>query len=156
MRRALVLVLALSGCHEETAAASVPTAATAGPAAHDPAAYEAALGRIEARREALGRRLRAADSGAARAEIRAEARAYALQAMREVIFPAWMGTPWGLGARSTPTRPHQADTVIACGYFISSALENLGLRLDTRFRFAQAPALHAQRSLAPARGDLHR
>ena len=63
--------------------------------------------------------------------------------------------PWGLGPDSTPTRPHQPDTVIACGYFVSSTLENLGLKLDTRFRFAQAPALHAQRSLAPAPRDLH-
>ncbi len=166
MRLALIALLALSGCHEEVAAASVPAADGAalhdpalrerGQARHDPHAYEAALARVEARREALGRRLRAADSGAERAEVRNEARAYALQAMREVIFPAWMGTPWGLGPNSTPTRPHQPDTVIACGYFISSALENLGLRLDTRFRFAQAPALHAQRSLAPARADLHR
>ena len=35
-------------------------------------------------------------------------------------------------------------------------LQNAGLRLVNRYRFAQAPALHIQRSLAPARGDLHR
>ena len=87
--------------------------------------------------------------------MRAEARSVALQAMREVVLPAWLGMPWGLGPSSTPTRPHQPDTVIACGYFVSSTLENLGLKLGTRFSFAQAPALHAQRSLAPAPRDLH-
>jgi len=155
--RLSVLWVILAGCSVEPAAASVVAETVAAPAAaHDPAAYESALARIEARRLALGRRLVAAEGGAAREEVRTEARAYVLTALREVVFPAWMGMPWGLGAHSTPLRPHQPGMEIACGYFVSSVLENLGLRLDTRFRFAQAPALHAQRSLAPAKHDLHR
>lgn len=149
----------LLGCNVEPAAASVAIAgpaATAAATGHDAAAYEAALARVEARRVALGQRLAAADSGAAREEVRAEARAYVLAAMREVVFPAWMGMAWGLGPNSTPLRPHAAGTEIACGYFVSSVLENVGLRLGTRFTYAQAPALHAQRSLAPDKEDLHR
>lgn len=154
--RVALLLLCLVGCAESPAVASVPAAAQVerapGP---DAAAYEAALARIEGRRLALARRFKAAEDAAGRAMVRAEARAVALKAMREEILPAWLGMPWGLGANSTPLRPHQPDTVIACGYFVSSTLENLGIKLDTRFRFAQAPALHAQRSLAPAPRDLH-
>lgn len=152
MRFALVLVL-LSGCAESPAAAA--TSLVVAEVGHDAGAYEAALVKLEGRRQALARRFKAAEDGAGRATVRAEARAVALAAMRDVIFPAWLGMPWGLGPNSTPTRPHQPDTVIACGYFVSSALENLGLKLATRFSFAQAPALHAQRSLAPAGRDLH-
>ena len=151
--RFAVLLLLLAGCAESPAAAATLPAAVE--AQHDAAAYEAALAGIEARRVALTRRLKAADSGAERATVLADARVAALAAMREVVLPAWLGMAWGLGPNSTPTRPHEPGTVIACGYFVSSALENLGLRLGTRFRFAQAPALHAQRSLAPAARDLH-
>lgn len=155
MRLALVIVL-LSGCAEAPAAAASLQVAEAGSVkVHDAAAYEAALAKIEGRRLALARRFKAAEDAAGRAAVRAEARSVALQAMREVVLPAWLGMPWGLGPSSTPTRPHQPDTVIACGYFVSSTLENLGLKLGTRFSFAQAPALHAQRSLAPAPRDLH-
>jgi hypothetical protein len=144
----------LSGCAVEPAAASVVVGQAA--TGHDADAYESALARIEARRVALGQRLAAADDGAARAEVRAAARAVVLAAMRDVVFPAWLGVPWGLGPNSTPLRPHAAGTEIACGYFVSSALENVGLRLGTRFTYAQAPALQAQRSLAPDKEDLHR
>ena len=154
--RPSVLWVILAGCSVEPAAASVSVETVVTPAAHDPAAYESALARIEARRLALGKRLSAAEGGAAREEVRTEARAYVLAALREVVFPAWMGMSWGLGPNSTPLRPHQPGTEIACGYFVSSVLENVGLRLGTRFTFAQAPALHAQRSLAPAEHDLHR
>jgi hypothetical protein len=159
MRPSVLWVLLLAACTVEPAAASVvgeAPADAAAPAGHDPAAYEAALARVEARRVALGSRLAAASDGATREEVRAEARAYVVEALRDVVFAGWLGTPWGLGPNSTPLRPHQPGTEIACGYFVSSALENVGLRLGTRFRFAQAPALHAQRSLAPADRDLHR
>lgn len=155
MRIALVLVL-FAGCAESpAAAATLQVTADEGAKVHDAAAYEAALAKIEGRRLALARRFKAAEDAGGRAAVRAEARTFTRTAMREVVLPAWLGMPWGLGPDSTPTRPHQAGTVIACGYFVSSTLENLGLKLDTRFRFAQAPALHAQRSLAPAPRDLH-
>jgi hypothetical protein len=155
-RTGAALWLALAGCVDAPRAAEPVAAVDGAPAAFDAAGYESALARIEARRAALARRFAAADGGAAREAVRAEARAYVLAALRDVVLPAWMGTPWGLGPNSTPTRPHQPGAEIACGYFVSSVLENVGLRLGTRFTFAQAPALQAQRSLAPAPHDLHR
>lgn len=157
MRPSLFLLLTLAGCTVEPAAAAVvadaPEVVTP---AHDAAAYEAALARVESRRAGLARKLAASDSGAERAELRAEARAAVKAAIRGTIWPAWSGVPWGLGPNSTPLRPHQPGTEIACGYFVSSVLENAGLRLGTRFTYAQAPALQVQRTLAPNEADLHR
>lgn len=154
MQLAMVLI-SLVACSSAPAAAAAMQQADAESDARAAGPYEAALAEIEATRLALAGRLDHAQDDAGRAAVRVAARAAALTAMREVVLPAWLGMPWGLGPTSTPLRPHQAGTVIACGYFVSSTLENLGLRLDTRFRFAQAPALHAQRSLAPAPDDLH-
>jgi hypothetical protein len=39
---------------------------------------------------------------------------------------------------------------------VAAVLENAGLRLASRFTYAQAPALRVQRALAPAAADLHR
>lgn len=159
----IALVLLLVACREAPATASnadsAPIARDASnpPASrvHDAAAYEAELAAIETQRLLLADALAAAPDAAARAKVLERARKVALAAMRDVVLPAWMGMPWGLGEHSTALMPHEPDSVIACGYFVSSTLTNLGLRLDTRFRFAQAPALHAQRSLAPALEDLH-
>ncbi len=122
----------------------------------DADAYERALERIEAKRAALGAQFTKADDEATRDRIRDRARRYVVAAVRDTIFPAWMGTPWGLGKNSTSTRPHQPGMTVGCSYFVTSVLMNAGLRLDNRYRFAQAPALHIQRSLAPSRLDLHR
>jgi hypothetical protein len=151
--RPFVLSMILLGCGEPAAAREVAVVETAG---HDAAAYEATLARIEARRAALAGRFAAAETRAARAAIRTEARDFVVAAIRDEIWPAWLGTPWGLGRDSTPLRPHAPGTVIACGYFVSSVLENAGLRLGTRFTYAQAPALQVQRTLAPESRDLHR
>lgn len=156
--RPSALVLILLGCAGEPAAIveedlALELAATP---EHDAAAYEATLVRIEARRVELGKRFAAAETRVARGEVRAEARAYVRSVIRDAIWPAWLGMPWGLGKHSTPVRPHAPGTVIACGYFVSSVLENAGLRPGTRFSYAQAPALQVQRSLAPESRDLHR
>jgi len=122
----------------------------------DAVAYERDLEHIEAARAKLAARFRAAGDETERDQVRAEARAFVVAAILDTVFPAWMGTPWGLGKNSTSTRPHQPGMTVGCSYFVTSALLNAGLRLDNRYRFARAPALHIQRSLAPRRSDLHR
>jgi hypothetical protein len=77
-------------------------------------------------------------------------------AIIEDVFPAWMGTPWGLGAQSDASRPHQPGKVVGCSYFVTGVLDNAGLRLESRRRFAQAPALWIQRALLPYGGQVHR
>jgi hypothetical protein len=46
--------------------------------------------------------------------------------------------------------------VIGCSYFVTGVLQNAGLRLESRARFAQAPSALMQQALSPAAGDLHR
>lgn len=124
-------------------------------AAFDGAAYEESLRALESQRLALGRRFEEA-RGKERVAIREAARALVLAAFTETVFPAWMGTPWGLGPRSTADRPHQAGMVVGCSYFVTGVLQNAGLRLENRTRFAQAPSALMQQALIPAPRDLHR
>jgi hypothetical protein len=124
-------------------------------AAFDGEAYEESLRALESQRLALGRRFEEA-RGKERAAIRRAARELVLAALGETVLPAWMGTPWGLGPRSTALRPHQAGMVVGCSYFVTGVLQNAGLRLESRTRFAQAPSVLMQQALSPAPRDLHR
>ena len=131
-------------------------AAAAASGKFDAAGYERSLADIEARRVRLGVRFAAATTSVERAAIRAEARKAVVSAITDVAFPAWMGTPWGLGRDSTPDRPHQPGKVVGCSYFVTGVLENAGLRLASRARFAQAPSLLMQRALTADPDAVHR
>ncbi|MGB5555041.1 MAG: hypothetical protein WBM83_10320 [Flavobacteriaceae bacterium] len=48
------------------------------------------------------------------------------------IIPHWYGTPWSFGGHTT--EPNQGK--IACGYFISTTLRDMGVNLN-RFKMAQ-------------------
>jgi hypothetical protein len=122
----------------------------------DAPAYEKALVALDAKRIALGQRLHAAEDERARVTIRVEARKLVLGAITDTAFPAWMGSPWGLGPSSTACRPYEAGKVVGCSYFVTGVLENVGLRLASRARFAQAPSLLMQRALTPDPAALHR
>ena len=78
----------------------------------------------------------------------ARARAAAWRAIVDDLAPLWLGTPWGLGSDSAASRPYQPGMVVGCSYFVTAIAEGAGLKLDDRFRFAQAPALTIQRALA--------
>ena len=119
------------------------------------ARFDAEVHAIEARRQALATAYRTAGPAKRRA-LRDEARAAVVGAIRARVFPAWMGMPWGLGRNSTARRPFEPGKVVGCSYFLTSVLQNAGLKLSNRYHFAQAPALEIQRSLAPARKDMHR
>src|SRR5262245_13917967 len=103
----------------------------------DAAAYDKALADLEAKRVELGRRFQQAASDRDRAAVRSEARKVVVAAITGTAFPAWLGTPWGLGANSAPSRPHEPGKVVGCSYFVTGVLENTGLRLQSRARFAQ-------------------
>lgn len=153
-----VLVCALfqgTGCHAR-AEPERSAAAIADAAEGTADGFEATLAAIEAERQRLAGLYARADAEDRRAALRAEARAYVRAAIVREIFPAWLGMSWGLGPNSTANRPHAPGMTVACGYFVSSVLENAGLRLKTRFSYAQAPALRVQKTLAPRAADLHR
>jgi hypothetical protein len=117
--------------------------------------FDDVLARIEAGRQELAERYRRAPSRQ-RAAVLREARTFVVAAITDDLFPAWMGTPWGLGRNSTASRPHQPGKVVGCSYFVTGVLENAGLRLESRSRFAQAPALWIERALLPYGGQVHR
>lgn len=145
-----------TGCRADAgpAAAAVTgsEAATLAPARD----FEATLATIAGERARLGSRYAAARDEATRAAIRAEARTYFRTTVVREVFPAWLGMSWGLGKNSTADRPHAPGMTVACGYFVAAVLENAGLQLSSRYKYAQAPALQVQKALAPAAADLHR
>ena len=118
--------------------------------------WDAAVAALDARRRALAAELHAARTSAARRAVLARARDVAFRAIVDDLAPLWIGMPWGLGRNSTATRPYQRDMVVGCSYFVTAIAQGAGLRLDDRFRFAQAPALHIQRAFARGRGAVHR
>jgi hypothetical protein len=122
---------------------AAPSAASAG------TTFDEVLRKIEGRRNELAQRYRGATDDRARAQIRAEARAFLEATIVSDIFPAWLGTPWGTGANSTACVPHEPGKVVGCSYFLTAVLQNAGLRLESRARFAQAPSLWIQRALLP-------
>jgi len=147
-RRWLALAVALVGI------APVPTRAAGRPKAAR--GFAATQARIEKTRSDLARRYAAARTPKARRAIEAQARAFVVRALTEDIFPAWKGTPWHMGEDDDASVPHQPGKRVSCSYFVTAALQNAGLKLDDRRRWAESAALNIQRSLAPRAADLHR
>jgi hypothetical protein len=134
----------------------VTSPARAGEAAFDAARYGVLLQQVAAHRSALGARYAASRGGRARAAIRDEARRFIVSTLVTDVFPAWMGMPSGAGAGATAALPHEPGMFISCSYFLTAALQNAGLVLESRARFAQAPAAWIERALLPPGGQIHR
>ena len=111
---------------------------------------------VAARRSELGARYAAARGARARAAIRDEARRFIVDTLESRVFPAWMGMPSAGGPQATASLPHQPGMYISCSYFLTAALQNAGLVLESRARFAQAPAAWIERALLPPGGQIHR
>jgi len=63
--------------------------------------------------------------------------------LTEQIIPHWLGTPWSFeGHTSVP-----GSGEIACGYFVSTTLKDMGFNLD-RYKFAQQLPIHEAKTLA--------
>ncbi len=63
--------------------------------------------------------------------------------LTEQIIPHWLGTPWSFeGHTSIP-----GSGEIACGYFVSTTLKDVGFNLD-RYKFAQQLPIHEAKTLA--------
>jgi len=138
------------------AAAAVATPAIAAPDAYDAGRYRTVLDQVQARRKELGARYAAARGGRARAAIREEARRFVVDTLVTQVFPAWMGMPSGGGPQATASLPHEPGMYISCSYFLTAALQNAGVVLESRARFAQAPAAWIERALLPPGGQIHR
>ena len=87
--------------------------------------YKANLAQLTAKRTALADRYRQAATPAAQAVCLTKARELWLSALDNTVFPAWEGTSWSFYGQSWV--PRQGS--IACGYFVTTALFDTGLRL---------------------------
>lgn len=100
--------------------------------------YADRVASLEAKRVALAARARAGE------DVHDEARAALLAAIRQDLLPAWFGTPWEF--YGTTTEPGQGT--IACGYFVSTVLEDAGFHVE-RVSLAQQPAENIIKTLVP-------
>src|SRR5262252_10631288 len=136
--------------------AAAPALADPAPASFDAAHYRAVLEQVAAHRGELAVRYAAARGARARAAIRDEARRFVVSTLVSQIFPAWMGMPSGGGREATASLPHEPGMYISCSYFLTAALQNVGLVLESRTRFAQAPAAWIEHALLPPGGQIYR
>jgi hypothetical protein len=98
-----------------------------------PASYDDLRDAIATRRAILAARR------AAGADVRAEARAEIVGAVRELVGP-WLGTPWDFsGTTEVP-----GEGRIACGYFVSTVLRDAGFAVERAKLAQQASALIAK------------
>lgn len=93
------------------------------------------LAKIAAQRAALHEALATAKGDAARRTVVRAAVHYLEAALIDVVLPRWNGTPWSFSG--TSTTPGTGS--IACGYFVSTTLEEAGLHVERR-RLAQQAA----------------
>lgn len=63
--------------------------------------------------------------------------------LTEKIIPYWLGTPWSFEGHTS--EPGSGE--IACGYFVSTTLKDVGFNLD-RYKFAQQLPIHEAKTLA--------
>jgi hypothetical protein len=117
----------------ETPFASEPQAwALPDPTPNDAQDYKDLLVKLEAERVTLASRYQQAASSSQQADVLAQARTFVTRSMYAEIFPAWYDTPWDF--YGTTEVPQQGK--IACGYFVSTVLRDVGWQVQ-RARLAQ-------------------
>lgn len=94
--------------------------------------YEQARSALEARRVELATQWKKAPK-----ETRLAARQTVLEYLDQSAFPAWQGTPWEF--YGTSTTPGQGT--IACGYFVTTVLEQAGFKIERVWLAQQASAV---------------
>lgn len=72
-------------------------------------------------------------------------RTYLISTLVDDIFPAWYGTPWEFYGRTTI--PQQGQ--IACGYFVTHTLSDLGFTIP-KTRWAQQASERFMKKLSPS------
>lgn len=114
-------------------------------ASAQPENYRSVLARIQTDRQRYARAYTSADA-AQRDSLIGAARELVLRSLVSEIFPAWYGTPWEFhGTTQTP-----GSGTIACGYFVTTTLRDVGFRLP-RIRWAQLAAEAVVKKACPPR-----
>lgn len=91
--------------------------------------YSGTLEKIEADRLEFERRLRSAVGAEAKNEIVSEVQKYLARTLVEDVAPAWYKTPWDFNGASNEPGP---DSMIACGYFVSTVLNHMGFKYNRK------------------------
>jgi hypothetical protein len=108
--------------------------AQSAPASGEQAAkYSALLQDIEKKRLEFAKNL--APGGVPSKEVVAKARDYLFQVLVDQVFPAWYGTVWEFYGKTLVPR----EGAIACGYFVTTTLQQVGLRIE-RVTLAKQPS----------------
>lgn len=110
----------------------------------DPKRYEAFSSQLEQWRSELASRHKAAKTAEQKAAVEAEARIL-LEHMLPALMRCWIGTPWDFNG--TAAKPGAGK--IACGYFVSTVLQDAGFRVN-RYQLAQQASVHIMHSFIPA------
>lgn len=97
--------------------------------------YEALRKRISTRKSRLNKRT----SGISQSEIKQQF----FHQLVDSIFPYWYGTDWDFNGITETPRTGQ----IACGYFVSTTLKHMGIKLN-RYRLAQMAAYDILKQLS--------
>lgn len=100
------------------------------------ASYDTDLAALEASRQHL--------ATLERTEARSRARRLLTGRFRDALIPAWFGTPWAF--YGTSTVPQQGT--IACGYFVSTVLQQAGFQVE-RVHLAQQASEYIVKTFAP-------
>ena len=133
-----MLLLWLAACSDPQPLAAVPDTV---PQIEQPEPVAATYADIRADLDARRKQLAALED---RPAARVEAREVVVTAITRAFIPAWRGTPWTFyGATETPR-----EGAIACGYFVSTVLQDAGLRVE-RVRMAQQASENILKSLVP-------
>jgi hypothetical protein len=91
----------------------------------------------------MNERYRKARTEQARQTVENDARVV-LESVLPEMMRCWLGTPWDFNG----TAAGPGKNPIACGYFVSTVLQDAGFRVD-RFRLAQQPSSRILTSLIP-------
>jgi hypothetical protein len=109
----------------------------------DPEGYATLVAEATHWRTNLAARHAAANSVEERSAVETDARRF-LEFVMPDMMRCWLGTPWDF--HGTASQP--GEEKIACGYFVSTVLRDVGFRVD-RFRLAQQPSENILRSFLP-------
>ena len=101
--------------------------------APDPETYETLSGKLEEDRQRLRQRYRQASNNSERSKILGEARIL-LEDCLPRLMRCWLGTPWDFNG----TAHEPGGGKVACGYFVSSVLQDAGFRIEWALLAQQA------------------
>ncbi|MEM7106230.1 MAG: hypothetical protein AAF502_24080 [Bacteroidota bacterium] len=107
--------------------------------------YDSLIAVISAKRVAWASLYRNAESETGKKDVIKDAGSFLHTSLSAAVFPAWYGTEWDFNGYTNNPR----DGLVACGYFVSTPLKHIGLKLN-RYTLAQQAASNIIKSLCPA------